>query len=192
MPLILNATPGASDANSYLTLLEAKDYFAMRLPLAGWDDADNQSMLLIMATRILDAISSPLKTLMPPLGRAGAYYRVRPEWTGKAATTTQRLAWPRIGMFDRNGNPIDPAVIPLDLKYAVAEFAGQLGVADRTLDNDVIVQGLTAIRAGSVSLSFASDITPQVLPDAVYNLMPLSWLTDELYQAVQSASFEML
>jgi hypothetical protein len=94
-------------------------------------------------------------------------------------------------MFDANGNAIAIDVIPQALKEAVAELAGQLGTADRTLDNDVIVQGLTSVRAGSVSLAFKDSIMPKVIPDMVYNLMPASWLTAELYEPVFQAEFDV-
>lgn len=190
MALVVNATPGDPAANSYLTLGEAQAYFDSRLPVPGWDNADSQAVLIVMATRVIDKVLTPYKALTVKDGVS--YYRIRPAWTGLPATTTQRLCWPRTGMLDQNGNVIPSDVIPQDLKDAVAELAGQLGNGDRTLDNDVIVQGLTAVRAGSVSLNFKSDIMPQVIPDAVYNLMPQSWLTDELYELANQAFIEVI
>jgi hypothetical protein len=143
---------------------------------------------LLTATRILDALAQPFKTFMPG---TPPYYRVRRQWTGAPATATQRLAWPRTGMYDANGNAIASTVIPQALKDAESEFAGQLLRGDRTLDNDVIMQGLTSVKAGSVSLSFKESIVAQVIPDAVYNLMPQSWLTDELYEPANSAFVEV-
>lgn len=188
---VINATPGDPAANSYLTLAEAQAYFDGRLSIAGWDDADDQNVLLVMATRTLDKLLTPYKTLFREGGVA--YYRIRPEWTGAAATTTQKLAWPRTGMFDQNGNAIDPTVIPNDLKNAVAELAGQLGNEDRTLDNDVIVQGIRSLKAGSVAMSFdTTSLVPQVIPDAVYNLMVNSWMTEELYEPAQRGIFDVI
>lgn len=188
----IDATVGGASANSYETLAEAKTYFTTRLPLAGWDNADSQSGLLIMATRTLDSLLQPRKNFYPAANGKPAYYRISPQWTGLPATATQRLAWPRIGMFDKNGNAIPSNVIPQDLKDVESEFAGQLGNADRTLDSDVIVQGITAVRAGSVSVSFSGVAVPQVLPDAVWNLMPQSWFTDELYELADGAFIEVV
>jgi hypothetical protein len=95
-------------------------------------------------------------------------------------------------MYDANGNVIPSNVIPQALKEAEAEFAGQLLKGDRTLDNDVIVQGLTSVRAGSVALTFKDSIVAQVVPDLVINLMPVSWLTDELYVPANSAQFDVV
>ena len=95
-------------------------------------------------------------------------------------------------MYDRLGRAISESVIPQELKDAVAELAGQLSKADRTLDNDVIVQGLRAVKTGSVSLEFNEYINTYVIPDAVWNLMPDSWFTDELVEPALGAEFELL
>ncbi len=191
MPAVIDATPGGTNANSYELVSEAQNYYDTRLPLSGWDTGD-QTMLLIMGTRMLDALAQPFKTLIPPQNGAPAYYRIRRQWTGTRSTSTQRLAWPRTGMFDENGNLIDPTIIPQALKDALAEFAGQLGGEDRTLDNDVITQGIISLRAGSVALGFKQNLIPQVIPDAVFNIMPQSWLTDEGYQLANQAEFDVV
>jgi hypothetical protein len=191
MALVVDATVGGASANSYETTAEAQTYFDSRLTVDGWDNADSQDVLVVMATRVLDALAQPFKTFFPAVGGDPAYYRVRRQWTGAPATVTQRLAWPRIGMFDHNNNAIDPTTIPQALKDACAELAGQLGNEDRTLDNSVIVQGITSIKAGSVGLGFKQAIIPQVIPDAVYNLLPQSWLTDELYILANQAVFDV-
>ncbi len=193
MPVIIDATPGGPTANSYETLAEAELYFASRLPVAGWAAATDptKNILLVMATRTLDALAQPFKTLVPAQGGVAAYYRVRRQWTGVAATATQALSWPRIGMYDMNGNAIAETIVPQALKDAQSELAGALSNADLTLNNDVIVQGLTSVKAGSVALTFKDNIIPQVIPDMVYNLMPLGWLTDELVEQAVPAFFEV-
>lgn len=181
MPPTIDATVGGPYSNSYCTVVYANAYFDSRPALdPSWDSADSAEVQLVHATRLLDALAQPFKTLIPAQGGAYAYYRVRRQWTGGPATSTQRLAWPRWGMLDRNGNPIDPTILPTELLDATCELAGQLLAGDRTLDNDVIIQGLTSLRAGSVALAFKQQIMPQVIPDAVYNLLVQSWLTDEL------------
>ena len=191
MPVI-DATVGGANANSYETVVEANAYFDSRIPITPPWVASGEEVYLITATRLLNNLAQPFKTFFPAQGGSPAYYRVRRQWTGLPATSTQRLAWPRIGMFDANGNSIPSNVVPQDLKDAESEFAGQLLGGDRSLDNSVIVQGLTAIRAGSVSLNFKNDFMPQVVPDAVFNLMPQSWLTDELYILANVAEFDVV
>lgn len=188
----LVATPGASNANSYLTQAEADAYFETRLHVDAWDDADDKERALMMATRVLDRMGLPYKYYVPSAKGVAAHYRTRPQWTGAVATTTQALAWPRTGMTDRNGNAIASNVVPVELKEATAELAMQLITADRTLDNDVSVQGITSLRAGPVALSFKDMIESKVVPDAVWNLMPPSWFTDELIEYVPAARFSVL
>jgi hypothetical protein len=172
-------------------VVEAQAYMDTRLPIQAWDDAD-QEVLVIMATRTLDSFGMPYKYLVPAQGGIAAYYRTRPAWTGAPATATQRLAWPRTGMFDGNGNPIPSNVIPDELKDAVSEFAAQLAKSDSTLDNDVIVQGIKSVKAGSVAVSFKDMIEQHVIPDMVWNLMPSSWWTDEIVEPAMPAMFDVL
>lgn len=191
MPVTIVATPGASNANSFLTEAEATAYFNARLPLVPpWEDADDPTAALVMATRVLSAFAQPYRYLMQ--GDPPYYYRIRRQWTGAPATTTQRLPWPRTGMFDANGNAIASNVIPEALKEATAELAGQLIVADTTLDNSTAVKGITSVKAGSVSVSFKDMIESKVLPDAVWNLMPPSWFTEELIEGAIPALFDVI
>jgi len=189
---IIDATVGGSASNSYETRIGAQAYFDTRLPVSGWDDADDQDVLLIMATRVLNASLQPGKSIIYPAKDGVPYYLIRRTWTGVPATTTQALAWPRIGMFDANGNPIPSDVIPQALKDAESELAGQLGLSDRTLDNDVSLQGLTSVRAGSVALTFKDYIERKVLPQAVWDLMPPSWFTDELVVPAIQGEFDVI
>lgn len=191
----LDFTIGGANANSYESLAEANTYFAdERLPLVPpWLPSGQYNVqALIMATRVLDALAQPFKTFFPATGSDSAYYKSRRQWTGAPATATQRLAWPRTGMYTRNGNLIASDVIPQELKDAESEFAGQLLKADSTLDNSVSVQGITSVRAGSVSVTFKDMIEAKVLPDAVYNLLPASWLTEEVIEGVIGFDFEVI
>lgn len=193
MPSAIDATVGGAAANSYELLAEATTYFDDRLPLdPPWSEDDSGIRALLMATRGLEQFATPARLLIPESNGIAPYYRVARQWTGQPATTTQRLSWPRIGMYDRNGNEIPSNVIPIELKWAESEFAGQLRKADRTLDNDVIVQGLTSVKAGSVALTFKNQIFAQPIPDAVIGLLVPGWLTDEIIESVNQAEFDMI
>jgi len=164
----LDATVGGANSNSYLTRAEADAYWASRLFREVWDDAEpaDKDAALQWATRLIDAVFI---------------------WTGVAATSTQALGWPRIGMLSRNGFAIPETVIPNDLKAAVAEFAGQLSAENRTEDDDALRRGLSSIKVGPVALTFKRSLTElellspelaylsQTVPDAVRQLIPLSW-----------------
>jgi len=193
MPTII-ATIGAANANSYETQAEANTYFDERVPITPpWVSSGDASIrALIMATRVLDMFAQPVKIYVPGSGGNPGYNFVRRQWTGAPASATQRLAWPRTGMFDRNGNAILSNVIPRELKEAESELAGQLLIEDTTLNLDQVVQGVSSVSAGSVSVSFKDTIIPQKLPDAVLNLMPPSWFTDDVIEGTSSMEFEVL
>lgn len=196
MAITLTDTPASASANAYADAAYALAYFETRAPLsAPWEDNDEetQKRFLIMATRILDASFRGQKQMMSAGGLDKSFYVVRRTWTGLPATATQRLAWPRIGMLDQNGNAILTTVNPTDLKDACCELAGQLSIEDRTLDNDVSVQGIKSVSAGPVSVSFRDGaIVPQVLPDAVINLLIPSWYTDEDISGVVDFEFDTI
>lgn len=177
MSVTLVETPGASNANTYATEAEADAYFEARLPLTPpWADADDKTAPLAMATRLIDSFVQPFRAY----DADRKVYITRRQWTGAPATTTQKLAWPRTGMYDQNGNAIASDVIPDALKEAQSELAGQLLVKDTSLDNAVSVAGIRSVSAGSVSVAFKDAITQHVLPDAVWLLMPSSWFTEEI------------
>ncbi len=210
-----------------------------------------------MATRVMDSYTRPLRIVYESSG--DQYYKTRRQWTGLPATATQKLAWPRIGMVDGNGNSLDlgitsisvasPTVVttdaphrqvsgntvflfgtnstpsadgayvvtvidstsfsivldvtvagtggritwmPVELKEAQSEFAGQLLMEDRTLDSDISKQKIKSISASSVAISFGDGVMPQVIPDAVLNMMPPSWFTDEIITGAVSAEFDVI
>ena len=156
MPTII-ATPGALDANSYATVAEADAYHATHLYAATWTAATQttKEIALIMATRLLDH-----------------HYN----WAEWAATIDQALQWPRDGVIAYNEREFVPTdEIPQQLKDATSEYARQLIDADRTLDNEIETQGIKALTAGSVSLSFKDSVVAKVIPDAVHFLIPDWW-----------------
>lgn len=190
----IDATVAGASSNSYMTEAEANAYFDERLPLTTpWVvSGANNARALIMATRVLDAMAQPHVRFVRD--SQNPYYYTSPYWTGAVATATQRLAWPRTGMFDRLGRAIAEDAIPYELKEAQAELAGQLLISDTTLDNAAAAQGISSVRAGSVSVTFRDMIEQHVLPDAVLALLPASWLTDPGidYAVTSSFDFEVL
>ena len=192
MPTI-DATVGGASSNSYATLAEVNTYFDERLALVPpWVASGDTSLrAMLMATRNLENFATSIRRLVTPTGGIPSYYVTARHWTGSPASSTQRLSWPRVGMYDANGNEIASNVIPQALKDAEAEFAGQLLKADVTLNNDVIVQGVTSVKAGSVAVTFKDQIVKQVIPDAVLDLLVPGWLTDELYEPANPAFIEV-
>jgi hypothetical protein len=157
MPITLVTTPGAVDANSYPSLAEAEAYIETRLHSSTWLAATDEvkKASLVMATRVLDGVMC---------------------WTGSAASETQKLAWPRTGMYNRNGVEIGDTIVPDELKEATTELARQLMIADLTATNEAIAAGLTQLTAGPVTLKFKDIFGVLLLPPAALNLLIDSWI----------------
>ena len=101
----INATVGASDANSYLTLTTAQSYADSDLAATDWDaaTADKRTRALITATRHLSAL----------------------RFIGSKTASTQALPWPRKDAITSDGE-IDDDVIPAELLQAQWEIANAL------------------------------------------------------------------
>lgn len=156
MPTVI-ATPGAVDANSYITVAEGDAYHETHLYSSEWDDATQaeKETAVIMATRLLDAIYV---------------------WYQYSYDPDQALQWPRVGLVTANQlDFLEHDEIPVQLKYATAEFARQLLESNRTSDNVVDTKGVRSFSAGPVSFTFKDQVPPQVVPDAVYDLIPSWW-----------------
>lgn len=157
MALVLVATPGAANANSYLTRAEGDTYFDGHLYAGDWTGATvaNKEIALVMATRTLDAMY---------------------EWEQFPTATTQALQWPRSGVLDYlRLSIISDTVVPAKLKEATAELAKGLLAANLTADSQVETQGLTALSVGSISLAFKNEVAAKVILDVVANLIPYWW-----------------
>lgn len=131
--MALETTPGASDADAFLSLAEADDYHSTRQlhTQAGWDTLTDgqQEAAIRMATSII--------TDMPFLGYA--------------ATTTQALAWPREEVI-YNNTVIDHTIVPDKVKWATAELAAWLASENR--DSVSPGQTIDYVKVGSVETSF--------------------------------------
>lgn len=157
----IDNTVGGQFANSYCTRAEAIAYWdtipATYPTTIAWNALTTGDMdrALIVAARVLDQ-----------------YY----EWDGWPTFAYQNRDWPRGALMARNGRDflaID--AVPIELKYAQAEFAGQLAVTDRRADSDIERQKITSLRAGPVSLTFGVGVKSLPLPDAVKALIPEWW-----------------
>lgn len=185
MPPVIDATPGSATANSFSTLAEVNSYFEARLPLDPvWDPTENVAIPRILtAARMLTTAFSGLKRLiMPKSGEP--YYLVGMRWKGLPTVSDQAMDFPRTGLLDRLGRELDDVTVPAEIKQAQAELAGQLSLTDRALENEIAAQGITAIKAGPVSVNFNSELsaytrTALVLPDHVLALIPPLWYEPE-------------
>lgn len=91
MPLVIIATPGASDANSFVTAAEMTAYCEGRLNASVWTGAAAQLPALVEASRDLSYLY----------------------WKGSTVDAAQALAWPRAWVQDPDA-PYDDEAITLD------------------------------------------------------------------------------
>ena len=150
--MALNATLGASDANSYVTLEEADAYFEDRMHSSAWDTAENPEALLITASQMLD------------------WYI---KWKGSKSTASQFMQWPRSGAIRSDGTEIDDDVLPPEVKIAVFEQAFANIEADRTLEDPLA--GIGKLKAGSLAIEAGPEKPNQTnakpVANQVYNIL---------------------
>jgi len=149
--MALNATVGAADANSYVTVAEATAYFANRAHAEAWEDLDQQSQALITASQAID-------------------WHVT--WKGQRATGTQSMDWPRVDVLDKVGVEYPPDVIPPDVKTATYEMALASIEADRMADSDLA--GLSEVRAASLMIKTDDGLyntKPDTIPDHIWKIL---------------------
>lgn len=100
-------------------------------------------------------------------------------WDGWVTNPGQSLAFPRNSLLSRDGFSYIPSNInPPEIKYASFEFARILLYEDRTIESDVIREGLQLLKAGPVMLQWRDRIynRPEVIPDVAYNWIPPTWI----------------
>lgn len=184
----LDVTVGGVDANSYASIEEADEWNDSVPRGEAWALLSDEEKIraLILAAIALDS--------MPQA------------WTGQAASATQAMGWPRVGMKNRNGFAIPSDEIPRALKNAQSEFARKISQDERFGDNDTVNQGIESLKAGSVAISFrekslSGEIVPDnptaslagllFVPDFVKTMLVPSWLmpTAAQIEATGASSF---
>lgn len=159
MAATLIATVAATNANSFGTLAEANTYFDTVLhsdvPWTG-DDVTVKTPALIMAQQQMTSLVT---------------------WTGFVTNQTQKLPWPRTGMWLRNNLAyVDYNTVPDEVKWCQFELARLLIAGDRTAEFDISTNGIIYLRSGPVTLKFKPDNPgPPVMPLAAYGLLIPSW-----------------
>lgn len=151
MALTLIATPGAIDANTYITKAASSavgGYWESRLFRTNWTSASvaDRNAALVWATSLLD-------------------YWV--DWFGVVADDDQALRWPRYDVQTPDGVTFDYDEIPVFLQEATAELAGYLLSGDPTAAPDTL--GFSRIKVASLELEIdKSDRDSETtIPDSV-------------------------
>ena len=131
----IEETPGADDANSYISLEDADTYF-LNTPHAGeWNDVHDPEAALLHATVLLDTL----------------------DWIGQRATDEQALEWPRIN-DDDDLYEVDFAddEIPPKLKKAQCELA--LWLSQEAATSEAAAGAVSEMQIGSsVKVKYSSS-----------------------------------
>jgi len=136
---VIDATVAGTASNSYATVADADAYNATYPQDVDGDlwaelDTDLKNRALIQSTR---------------------QFETAVRWYGAASTTTQRLAFPRLGLiYPSTGQAVPSGIIPEELKWAVSEQARIIAQADRAAENTSASQGLKRLKAESVELEW--------------------------------------
>lgn len=114
--MALNATLGASDANSYATSEEADLYFADRMHSSSWEALTKatKDQLMVTSSRMLD-------------------WHVK--WKGIKTDTVQAMQHPREGMIRPDGTEVGSGVLAPEVKIATYELAFMNISSDRLADD---------------------------------------------------------
>jgi hypothetical protein len=141
---------GLPNATSYVSAAYALDYFEIDPNATAFLDLDatTQEYYLGWATRILDQ---------------------KVMWNGRAATTTQALAWPRIGVRDRYGVSIGGSVVPREVKDATVEMARWLISNDPTSGRDV--ENLRRVTVDVIELEWQEGVSQSSLPSLLSQIL---------------------
>ncbi len=89
-------------------------------------------------------------------------------WNGYRKSTTQRLPFPRLNLWV-DGVWLSSDIVPEMIQFANAEFAGQLMVADRTVD--VANMGITRLKVDVIELVFDKSDRPEEFPPSVQKML---------------------
>jgi hypothetical protein len=96
------------------------------------------------------------------------------EFDGDPTTTTQALAWPRLGLTTKTGAELSSTTIPSALEDATAQLAWQLLKDTHLANQNNDLAGVTRIKAGrAFEIEFAegANLAPTVIPDNVARML---------------------
>lgn len=156
------ATVGSASANSYVTLAELATYAGDRLDVADYTAATDaeRTQALLQACRRIEQIADD---------GSGVGFK------GLPVTSTQALAFPRSGIYDRNGNYIEPTVIPVYVKRAQMELAIFMLSEDLLADSGL--EGFDHVQVGPLNVTPSSRIAGELPENVRRELQPVLYGT---------------
>ena len=159
--IVLDATVGGVDSNSYVTLDEANTYFLSRANSTAWNDITDDEIkksLLISATDRIDFES----------------------FDGFLVDTAQSLSFPRYDLPLLDGRDVD-SIIPKQIKKAVYELAIHINGTDISKP-DLTNAPIEQVRVGGIDVKYkldkndnATSSSQELPPFVLYLLDPLSY-----------------
>lgn len=150
MDIVVEDGTGIVTANAYASVDEVTEILSVNIH-SKWgllsDDAAKAN-LIIWASRILDE-------------------RVR--WAGKKLHHTSGMAWPRTGVRDKEGFPVDDNVVPLAVKVAVATLADHLLSGNPEAPNSG--SNITQLQVDVVMIRFDANLAPEKWPLSMSHIL---------------------
>jgi hypothetical protein len=152
--LVVEDGSSKTDANTYISLVDADTYFESRVDVSSWSGSTDgeKNISLAHACRVLDSYV---------------------DWLGFPSDDDQALAWPRSDVsYEKNGYEyfIDSDEIPAQVIDAQCELALILVSGDTQKTPDTA--GFSSISiAGAISLVVDRSDRSGVLPDVVWGVV---------------------
>ena len=142
---------GLANSTSYAALDFANAYAATNPFQAstwnGLSDAAKQN-LLMFATRTLDN---------------------RFQWAGEKAFAVSALRWPRYGAYDRDGFPVNPRAVPVEVQEATVEMAIYLMQDDWTAPR--AEDQFKELDVDVITVKYNTDYRRGYMPDSVVQIL---------------------
>jgi len=139
----MDATLKGSSANSYISVVDATQYFLNRPHSQYIEENDDFEKFLMHSTLILDSYI---------------------DWLGDKTTTEQALEWPRKNLYG-----VDEDTIPRDILTATCELA--LVLLDDNVLQSTGLADFESLKVSSIQLKISNNISPNLIPEHILVLI---------------------
>jgi len=144
------ATAKSATANSFITLADADTYANGMADDTEWDAATT------------DAKNRALKSATDRLEQE--------TYRGAITDQDQRLSWPRVGTYDRNGLLFDQDTIPRPIEEATVELANAIIKGEYEV-SDTGLEGFVNVKIGPLDVTPNHGKIATTLPKTVLRLL---------------------
>lgn len=142
MTISVITTPGGITSNSFVSLEEADTYLEAHLQATEWAvfNEEQKKAALISSTREINQL----------------------RFSGRKATTSQALSWPRTGIIDYDGFSVTG--IPQALKDAVCELSIYRLTEDDRIAGDFELENLKSVEIGPIKYTVNANTSVSIPP----------------------------